>query len=442
MTEPSPLWPRIVSAALLGTATRPVPSGGADPVLIEYLESLSPGTPPAERVLHVAALTAVAANVSGPTPVAGLEPVPCADDDARPLMSPYLAGVVLAALPYPHADRWCLHPVAAAGLRAPSGSSRPCCATRSPTPRPARPSPRSPGRAARGWPGSRPASARASPAPTVPPAPFPRRPTGTRSARRTAQPPCRTSVRSPRAAPPRRCASAVSTTARRRSARPRCTRCAAPSGRRTRAGCGPAPPPWCAGAAPCSATSSTSRPWASRMPRRCATASPGRRRRISPSAYWVEQLSAALPLAAWEEILDAPPERLVGASGEFGTEFRTGWRVRAAREREPRWAAALARSGEPADLALVPGPWSDALSENVIRAFSTMLRSDDWHPLPAGDTALIDAAARNLPVGRRSPWPHRVGVLMAQSPGPRAQYFAPLTEILRLRTAIAEELPQ
>ncbi|BDH57383.1 hypothetical protein MTP03_23220 [Tsukamurella sp. PLM1] len=156
----------------------------------------------------------------------------------------------------------------------------------------------------------------------------------------------------------------------------------------------------------------------------------------------MEQLSAALPLAAWEEILDAPPERLVGASGEFGTEFRTGWRVRAAREREPRWAAALARSGEPADLALVPGPWSDALSENVIRAFSTMLRSDDWHPLPAGDTALIDAAARNLPVGRRSPWPHRVGVLMAQSPGPRAQYFAPLTEILRLRTAIAEELPQ
>ncbi len=163
---------------------------------------------------------------------------------------------------------------------------------------------------------------------------------------------------------------------------------------------------------------------------------------VSAGAHWVDRLTTDLPLAAWEQILGTAPEKLLDAAGEFRDEFRRGWRARAARERDPRWAAALARSGEPEDLALLPGPWPDDVCARVLRAFGRALADDDWRPPPPALAALIEAAAVALPIGPRSPWAHRTSVLIAQGTTARARYFAHLNDVLRLRTVIHEELPQ
>ncbi|MBS4099706.1 DUF5691 domain-containing protein [Tsukamurella paurometabola] len=446
MTNAAPLWPQVVSAALLGTATRPVSTAGADPALAPHLGALPADTPPAELVLHTAALTAVATNAQGPLPAPGPEPVPTAAHDPRPPLSPRLAAVVHAALSLPGAERWCLAPVAASGLRSPARllpdlllytadrpEAGPAVAALT-GPRGAwlaRIAPDIKARLGTGT-GAGPMDDGIVPAQAdwdalrAPERAQVLQDLGPVTPGSDAESLCERGLddrtATVRAAAVRALSGSAGTAYERRM---RSRASAVVRRRRTLRGerieVAPADPPDPAAV-------------------RDGVAWPPPQG-VSPTAQWVAQLATALPLSAWEELLDATPDRLVGASGDYTAEFRSGWRERTAREREPRWAAALAQSGEPADLALLPGPWPDTLSERVIRVFATIAASDDRRPLPPGDSALIAAAAEHLPAATGAPWPQRVADLAARGTTSRTRYLAPLAEILRLRTVIEEELP-
>ncbi|WHU46807.1 DUF5691 domain-containing protein [Gordonia sp. L191] len=110
-------WDEVVSAALVGARTRPIGVDGADPLIGAHLTAEI--ADPAVLSLQVAALTAAARNASG-CETTSATAIPEEPDDPRPPMSALAAAYAERALELsPGMAQWCLHRLAASGLRPP-----------------------------------------------------------------------------------------------------------------------------------------------------------------------------------------------------------------------------------------------------------------------------------------------------------------------------------
>lgn len=155
-------------------------------------------------------------------------------------------------------------------------------------------------------------------------------------------------------------------------------------------------------------------------------------------AWWLEQLVAATPLSAWEEI-GLGPEEAAGTKANDSLEqpLRAGFARAALAQRDPRWAAAFAelepqlvellepeqatavavaalRRGNVRHAERLPAPWPRALSEAALELAVKMLRDPDgtdWQRLRLMrerlDPFLVDEAARRLSGFDRSSWQGR-----------------------------------
>ncbi|KXP01457.1 DUF5691 domain-containing protein [Tsukamurella pseudospumae] len=460
-------WPATVSAALLGTGTRRTERTGADPVISGALARVPADAPPNILVLHTAALTATALNAEGAAPIRGLTPLPAADEDPRPPMPRALAGTVVSALRYPDSETWCLGRVAEAGLRAPTDliprllrftAERPGAAAPVSTlvgPRGAWLAAAAPSIGAR-LDGDRPDPADWEDGSDEARARY------VRSVRRT----------DPAAATELVDAAWKDTRVAGRAALLRAL-AVIPAGpgddalleralddrsKEVRAAAQEA----LAGGVGTSyhrRMRDRAREHVSlsrgllgglkltvRTPDGLDAADTrdgivGHRSGMGRTwrRQWADQITAALPLADWEDLLGAAPSDLVTARDDRD-DLLPGWIAAAARRPDPRWTAALASTGAPGALALLPGPWPPDLADRVGTILYRAAQGTDWQ-LDEGVDVLLDAAAARLPVGPASPWPDRAAQILAAASPVRARYFAALPEILRLRTAIEQELP-
>lgn len=194
------------------------------------------------------------------------------------------------------------------------------------------------------------------------------------------------------------------------------------------------------------------------------------RRPEAVQQWWLEQVVAATPLAAWQQLGDDPREVLAADVDEpWRQALRAGWAGAAVRQRDRDWAVALLESPSrhrveellallaaadlvpavrhrlaglgPAEvmlavrwLAVVPLPWPDAVAADVLAwvlRLTGALHPRSAEPLlnlmsywfPPGTAHAVRAAAEDLPPG--DPWRHPL----------RAA-----ARVIALRTLIHEEL--
>jgi Family of unknown function (DUF5691) len=165
---------------------------------------------------------------------------------------------------------------------------------------------------------------------------------------------------------------------------------------------------------------------------------------IGARAWLLTQVIAAVPLSEWTTRLGLRPDALAAlpVHGGFYLDLHAGWRIAAVAQRDASWAAALLATGDQDDpgrppsawptqdeLAAVlpaaarmaraqamltrhgpsretaaaasdcPGPWTEDLSDAVLRQLAIAVRADKP---PRWTDLLLSAAARKLPAeGRR-----------------------------------------
>ncbi|GAA1088540.1 DUF5691 domain-containing protein [Tsukamurella spumae] len=460
-------WSATVSAALLGTGTRRAERTDADPVIAGALARVPADAAPNTLVLHTAALTATAVNAEGAPPIRGLTPLPAADEDPRPAMPRALAGTVVTALRYPGSETWCLGRVADAGLRAPTDLIPRLLRFTADRPRAAAPvavlvGPRGAWLAAAAPSiGARLDVDRPDPADWDSDSDEARA-RYVRAVRRT-DPAAATELvdaawKDARVAGRAALLRALAVIAAgpgddvllERALDDRSKEVRAAAQEALVGGVGTsyhrrmydrAREHVSAGRGLLGGLKLSVRPPDGLDAADTRDGIVGHRSGMGCTwrRQWADQITAALPLADWEDLLRAAPSDLVTARDDRD-DLLPGWIAAAALRPDPRWIAALATTGAPGALALLPGPWPPDLADRVGTVLHKAGQGTDWQ-LDEGIEPLLDAAAARLPVGPGSPWPDRAAQILAAASPVRARYFAALPEILRLRTAIEQELP-
>ena len=191
---------------------------------------------------------------------------------------------------------------------------------------------------------------------------------------------------------------------------------------------------------------------------------------IGERAWHLTQIVGAAPLAIWQDATGADPAAIVAMARGTDHEraLQLGWTVATRRQRDPRWAAVLARETadtdlldvlapeDAGDLALalldkaagpvtqlellerIPGPWSPAFSRAALARLGRSLSAPP-------DLAYIrfDHLALRLDLQARDAAAAALGPLLERDlqPGVRAR-IADVLSILDLRHAMTRELTQ